>query len=99
MKPKTAKKRFWEMTDKERAAEVKEFDHELPALRYKRLPKAERERFERARRAGGSRVRSIHSFNLDSELVDEAAAYARSMKLSVNDLVELGLRKMIRTKR
>jgi hypothetical protein len=55
MKTNRARKKAWgKMSAAELAEATKEFDRPLPASRYKPVTRAERARFERALRAGGS---------------------------------------------
>jgi hypothetical protein len=81
------------MTTAELAEATKEFDHPLPPSRYKPATKAERERFERALRAGEKVKHILGAFDLDAKLLDEAAAYAKRKKLTMSQLVERGLRR------
>ena len=80
---KRPKKRWGQMTPAELAEATKEFDHPLPASRYRPLTKAERARFERARRAG----------ILDEGLLKKAQAYAKRKNMTLTQLVERGLRR------
>lgn len=90
MKARSEKKRWGQMTAAELAEATKEFDHPLPPSRYKPLSKSQRERFERARRAGFHR---IVTFDLDDQLFRQATAYAKRKKLTLTQLVERGLRR------
>ncbi|HWB53408.1 MAG TPA: hypothetical protein VG722_04420 [Tepidisphaeraceae bacterium] len=91
----TPKKPYWKMSADELAEVTKEFDRPLPPERFKPLSKAERARFERARRAGGLRVRRLYELGMDDELLDEAVEYARRKKLSVSQVVERGIRGLL----
>jgi len=93
MKKAKASKTFWEMTPQERTAAVAEFDAPLPPGRLKPLSAAQRARFERARGAGGKGIRQILALDLDPALLDEAAAYARRKNLTIDQLLERGLRR------
>ncbi|MGH7213955.1 MAG: hypothetical protein ACREIT_04250 [Tepidisphaeraceae bacterium] len=74
------------------AEATKEFDKPLPASRFKPLSRKERERFERARRAGGPDVHRIHAFDIDPKLINDVTAYARRNKMTLSQVVERGLR-------
>lgn len=81
------------MTAAELAEATREFDHPLPASRYKPLTKAQRELFERMRRAGAPGRVLVDTLGLDSNLLDEATRYARRKKLTITQVVERGLRR------
>jgi hypothetical protein len=81
------------MTAAELAEATKEFDRPLPASRYKPLSKAQRALFERAKRAGGKATGQLHAFDLDEQLLLQATAYARKKRLTLNQVVERGLRR------
>jgi hypothetical protein len=87
MKPKNSKNRWGRMTAAELAQATKEFDRPLPASKYKPLTKAQRERFERARQAGGLGA------GVDARLLKQARAYAKRKNLTLAQLVERGLRR------
>jgi hypothetical protein len=93
MKSTATKKNWGQMTATELAEATKEFDHPLPPSRYKPLSKAERARFERARRAGTIGAQRIHSFNVDPKLLDKAVDFAKRRKLTIDQLIERGLRR------
>lgn len=93
MKSNGRRKSWGAMTAAELAAATKEFDHPLPTSRYKPLSKAERERFERARRAGAAGRALVDALRLDADLLDEAASYARRKKLTITQVFERGLRR------
>lgn len=90
MKRNSGKKRWGRMTAAELAEATKEFDHPLSASRFRPATKADRERFERALRAG---TRRVSEFDLDGELLRKARVYAKKKKLTMSQLVERGLRR------
>ncbi|HEV2295471.1 MAG TPA: hypothetical protein VGR35_16600 [Tepidisphaeraceae bacterium] len=87
------------MTPAELADATKEFDSPLPASRYRPLTNAERAEWERIKRAGTRGREIMKSLHIDPKLLSEAKAYAKRMKISVNEVIEIGLRKVIRAKR
>lgn len=89
---KKLSKSFWELSDAEKDRAVREFDKPLPASRFKPLSKRDRERFERARAAGGEGVKRIYAFDIDPEVIEQANALAKRKKLTLSQLVERGLR-------
>jgi len=93
MKLNGAKKAWGKMTAAELAEATREFDYPLPPSRYKPLTKAQRERFERARRAGRIHAREIVTFDIDPKLANEAVKYAKKKKMTVSQVVERGLRR------
>ncbi|MGB7156912.1 MAG: hypothetical protein WBD40_02530 [Tepidisphaeraceae bacterium] len=98
-KANAARKSWGAMTPAELAEATKEFDRPLPASRFRPLTKAERAEWERMKRAG-LRGREIgKTLLINPELLSEAEAYAKRMKISINEVIELGLRKVIRAKR
>lgn len=98
MKPKHTKKSWGEMTAAELAHATSEFDHPLPAARYRPLSKAERSVFERASRAGIRGRQLMKALNLNRKLLTEAEAYARRRKLTWTQLLERGLRRELAVK-
>ncbi len=95
----TAKKSWGAMTSAELAHATKEFDTPLPASRFRPLTKAERDEWEQMKRAGTRGREIVRSLHINPELLSEAEAYAKHMKISINEVIELGLRKVIRAKR
>jgi hypothetical protein len=88
-------KPYWEMTADELAGATKEFGKPLSPQRLKALSKDEQARFDKARRAGGARVKRINAFGLDDKLLDQAIAYARQRKLTVSQVIEKGVRGLL----
>lgn len=98
MSRKKRTKPYWEMNAAELADATKEFDKPLPASRFKPLSKSERERFERARKAGGSDIKRLLAFDVDEKLLMEATVFARRKNLSLMQVVERGLRRELAVK-
>jgi hypothetical protein len=98
-KPRVRKKSWGAMTPAELAEATKEFDHPLPASRFKPLTKAQRLRWERAKRAGSRGREIVSGLHLNPQLLSEAEEYAKRMKISFHELIEPGIRKVVRTKR
>ena len=100
MKKSNGKKKSWgAMTPAELAAATKEFDHPLPESRFRPLTKAERARWERAKRAGTRGREILNGLHLNPQLLSEAEEYAKRMKISFHELIELGIRNVVRSKR
>ena len=59
---KGSQKMYWEMTADELAEATKEFDKPLSPRQLKPLSKAERIRFQKALRAGGTDVIRVQAF-------------------------------------
>lgn len=93
MKTNGAKKRWGKMSAAELAEATKEFDQPLPASRYKPASKADRERFERALRAGESVKEAIETLGVDAQLLEKAAVYAKKKNLTICQVLERGLRR------
>jgi hypothetical protein len=90
---KSRKKDWGDMTAAELAEATKEFDRPLPASRFRPMTKAEREQFERVRRAGGPGAHRINALELDARLLKQARAYAKRKNLTLTQLLERGLRR------
>ncbi len=86
------------MTPAELAEATKEFDHPLPASRYKPATKAQRARFERALRAGERGRKLMASLVIDEKLASRAEAYAKKKKITVIELIERNLRRELAVK-
>jgi hypothetical protein len=100
MKKKKMPKKSWgAMTPAELAEATKEFDHPLPQSYFRPLTKAEREEWKRIMRAGARGREIVNSLHVDPGLLSQAQLYARRMKISINDVIELGIRKVIGRKR
>ncbi len=93
MKAKQKKQRWGAMTPAQLAEATKEFDHPLPELRYKPATKADRARFESARRAGLGGIELLGGADVDEKLIGEALAYAKRKKLTWSQILERGLRR------
>src|SRR4051812_38513495 len=93
MKSNNTKPNWGAMSADELAEATKEFDRPLPMSRLRPLTKAERARFERARRAGTRGRQLMHALKLDPKLVLQAEAYAKRKRLTWVQLLEQGLRR------
>jgi hypothetical protein len=91
MKSNGRKKSWGKMSARELAQATKEFDHPLPASRYKPVTPAEWARYQRALRAG--RSRRLGPLALDPKLLAAACAYAKRKKISLAQMFERGLRR------
>jgi len=83
-------KPYWKMTTEELAEATKEFDKPIPASRMRPLTKAERARWERARRSGGKNV-SLVTVELPSSLFHRIAEYAKERDLTISEVMQKGL--------
>jgi hypothetical protein len=100
MKKATGKKKSWgAMTPAELAEATKEFDHPLPDSRFKPLTKEQRARWERAKRAGIRGREILKQLQLTPQLLSEAEEHAKRMKISVNQVIALAIRKLREPKR
>jgi len=96
---KIAKKTFWEMTDAERDADVKQFDKPTPRSQLRAMSTRERARFERSRNGDGPSI-SLYLgdgetkiiIHLDEELLKQVKAYARTHKTTLPKMIDKGLR-------
>jgi len=80
------------MTADELAAATREFDRPNSSARGRPLDRTQRQRWERARRAGGRVGRRVLIVPLDDELFRRAGDYAKARKLSLADLVARSLK-------
>ena len=80
------------MTADELADATREFDRPVSAARTRPLTRVERQRWERARGAGGRGARRVVVVPLDDELFRRAGDYAKRRKLSLADLVARSLK-------
>ncbi len=87
------------MTPAELAEATKEFDDPLPASGYRPLTKAQRAEWERIKRAGTRGREIVRSLHIDPKLLGEAETYAKRKRISISDVIELGLRRVIRPRR
>jgi hypothetical protein len=100
MKSKTAKKSekaYWEMNAEELGEATKEFDRPIPASRMKPLSKAEREKFDRERHGPAVNIfsksakRRQVTLKLDMLTLQRCEAYAAKHRLTLSDVVNMGL--------
>ncbi len=87
------------MTPAELAEATREFDHPLPESDFRPLTKAERAEWTRIMHAGARGREIVNSLHVDPDLLLQAKSYARRMKISINDVIELGIRTVISRKR
>jgi hypothetical protein len=90
-KPTVKAKPYWKMTTEELAEATKEFDQPLPPEKMRPLTKAERARWNRARRVGKDRGVSRVTVELPSSLFHRVADYARQHDLSVSEVMKKSL--------
>jgi hypothetical protein len=100
MKKSNGKKKSWgAMMPAELAEATKEFDRPLPASRFKPLTKEQRAQWDRAKRAGVHGRELLKQLQLTPQLLSEVEEYAKRMKISVNQVIALAIRKVIKPKR
>lgn len=78
MKRRKPAKPYWEMNLQELQEATKQFDKPLPLSRTRPLTKAERDRFERARRGG------VHSIYVSRRRPGKSAAGRRTMVVDLD---------------
>jgi len=98
---KAQQKSFFQMTDAEKTEAVKEFDHPLPARRFKPLSKKQRLLWDRAKAnkpdvsiyVGETKTDVL--IHLDPELLAQARAFAAKNKTSLPKMIDRGLRGLL----
>ena len=88
----TRRKPYVLITADELVETTREFDRPVCTARTRPLTRAERQRWQRAKRAGGGGARRVVVGPLDNELFRRAGDYAKSRKLSLADLVARNLK-------
>ncbi len=100
MKKKSYYERFMEMTDRQRDAEVANFDREFIGTPGKPLTPADRSQHRRARKKAGRPVVGKGAkrlmITMERELLSKADAYARKKKLSRSQLVARGVQVLLK---
>jgi hypothetical protein len=98
------KKRYWEMTADELAEATKEFDREIPAHKLRPLTPAQCELWNRAKRLpsrsifitrGDSPDTTTLLIRLKSDLVRRLDEYAKSRKITREQLMEKSVRTLL----
>lgn len=97
---KKPQKPFWEMTPAERTEATKEFDKEIPASKVRSLTKAERERFERSRKAQGSicvaqAKKTKVTLRVDETLLSRVDRLAEQRGMTRDEVVERSFRSFL----
>jgi hypothetical protein len=97
---KNIEKPYWEMTAEELATSTKQFDRPIPSSKTRPISSAERARFEKSRRAPHYSVFVTKDADgifvrLTPDILRRSARYAAKHKLTLSDVINRGLKKLL----
>jgi hypothetical protein len=98
--PQKRTKTFWEMTDAERDADVKQYDKPIPLSKTRPLTKKERQQFERMRRSPHRSIFITKGVDdvlvrIEPDVLRRSAKYAADHKLTLSQVINRSLKGLL----